>query len=130
MFDLDRMKRALASGTVPCLPGVGREIQREWICFVAKERPKLWTVEEMIDHFEDEFPGFKTELEEARKRMEADGTIQRFREAWANPANHIDITDKILDRCIAQEFIANLPPEKRNDPIAISCPCSRCTPKM
>lgn len=31
-------------------------------------------------------------------------------------------------KCIIEEFVKNLPPEKKSDPVMISCPCPRCTP--
>lgn len=126
MFDLDRMKKALAGPSIPLPSGLPREARRKWIIAMGKG---VTSFDAFIDEMEADHPGTKAELERVRQQMIEDGTMAKLKEAWLNPDNHHDITDW-AQRCIMQEFIQSLPEKDRNNPISISCPCPRCTPRM
>lgn len=127
MFDLDRMKKALEGPIVMIPPGIPRELRRKWVKAMVNGTP----VSEFIDKLCDEDPSFREQLEATRKKMYEDGTMDKLKEQWANPDNHIDITHLVIqERCLAEEFIKSLPDKLKGEPIMISCPCSRCTPRM
>lgn len=127
MFDLARMKKALEGPIVMVPPGIPRELRRKWVKVMHKGTP----INEFIDKLCEDDPDFKQVLEATRKKMYEDGTMDKLKAHWANPDNHIDITHLVEpERCIAQEFIRSLPDKLKNEPIMISCPCSRCTPRM
>ena len=127
MFDLDRMKKALEGPIIMVPPGIPRELRRKWVKVMVNGTP----VSEFIDKLCDEDPSFREQLEATRKKMYEDGTMDKLKDQWANPDNHIDITHLVIqERCLAEEFIKSLPDKLKGEPIMISCPCSRCTPRM
>lgn len=69
-------------------------------------------------------PPFNYDLERIQRSIDS-GTIRLpsgldrdQRRAW------------LKERCIMREFVESQPEDKKNDPIMISCPCSRCNSSM